>query len=261
MNEPVIDTATAHSARVWNYWLGGKDNYPADREVGDHIREIFPGIVTAARADRAFLVRVVTHLVREAGVRQFLDIGTGLPTANNTHEVAQALAPESRVVYVDNDPLVLSHARALLTSVPEGTTHYVDADMHEPEKVLAAAREHLDFTRPIGLTIMGTLGHIADDATARSLVRAYVDALPSGSHFAANDSTNTSAEVVEAAEHWNANSAAPMHLRSPERIEGFFDGMELLEPGVVSVSRWRPDTTDAGVPEHVDQYGGLARKP
>ena len=146
-----------HSARIWNYWLGGKDNYAVDREAGDQFSAIFPGIVDIARADRAFLGRAVRYLAGEAGVRQFLDVGTGLPTANNTHRVAQGVAPESRIVYVDNDPLVLAHARALLTSSPEGATHYVDADMADPEKILQEAAKSLDLTEPVALMLMGVL--------------------------------------------------------------------------------------------------------
>ncbi|WP_304455509.1 SAM-dependent methyltransferase [Nocardiopsis sp. YSL2] len=258
---PLIDTTVPHSARVFNYWLGGKDHYPVDRDLGEQIKASSPEIVALARADRDFLVRSVTYLAKEVGIRQFLDVGTGLPTANNTHEVAQRIAPESKVVYADNDPLVLTHARALLTSSPEGSTHYLDADLTEAEALLAQAREHLDFSQPIGMTIMGTLGHFpADDATY-AIVRAYVDALPSGSYLALCDSTDTSPEIVEAAEQWNAEAAAPIHLRTVAQLERFFDGLELLEPGVVSVPFWRPASTDLGTPSEVAQYGGVARKP
>ncbi len=161
---PSIDVTKAHTARIWNYWLGGKDNYPADREVGEHIRAVLPEIVDAARAQRAFLVRIVRYLVGDAGIRQFLDIGTGLPTANNTHEVAQATAPECRIVYVDNDPLIMAHARALLTSTPEGATDYVDADLHNPDTILREAAQTLDFTRPIALMLLGIIEHILDRA-------------------------------------------------------------------------------------------------
>src|SRR5438876_7947081 len=154
---PEYDTGVPQTARIWNYWLGGKDNFAADREVGDQIREAFPKIVENARASRAFLVRAVRYLAGEAGIRQFLDIGTGLPTANNTHQVAQAVAPESRIVYVDNDPLVLVHARALLTSTPDGVTDYVDADLRDPDKVLPEAASTLDFTRPVALTLLGVV--------------------------------------------------------------------------------------------------------
>ncbi|HXL20521.1 MAG TPA: SAM-dependent methyltransferase, partial [Streptosporangiaceae bacterium] len=144
----LIDTTVSHSARVWNYWLGGKDHYPVDREVGDRVAEMYPDIVLLARAARAFLTRAVQYLAGEAGIRQFLDVGTGLPTVNNTHQVAQSIAPESRVVYADNDPLVLAHARALLTSSPEGATDYVDADLRNPGKILHEAARTLDFSKP-----------------------------------------------------------------------------------------------------------------
>ncbi len=161
-----IDTSVPHSARIWNYWLGGKDNYAVDREAGDQFSAIFSQIVDIARADRDFLGRVIRFLAAEAGVRQFLDVGTGLPTADNTHEVAQRVAPGSRVVYVDNDPLVLAHARALLTSSSEGTTNYVDADMRDPGNVLEEAAKWLDLTQPVALTLMGVLGHVIDYAEA-----------------------------------------------------------------------------------------------
>jgi hypothetical protein len=180
--QPVkINTAVPQSARIWNYWLGGKDNYPVDRAAGDQYREAFPEIVDVARASRQFLTRAVRYLAGEAGIRQFLDVGTGLPTADNTHEVAQRVAPQSRVVYVDNDPLVLAHARALLTSTPQGATSYIDADLHEPDKILQGAAETLDFTRPVALMLMGILGHVTDYDEARSIVRRLLDALPSGS--------------------------------------------------------------------------------
>ncbi|MFL1427322.1 MULTISPECIES: SAM-dependent methyltransferase [unclassified Nocardiopsis] len=260
-HRPPIDTTTAHSARVWNYWLGGKDNYPVDREVGDYVLAAYPEMVEAARADRGFLVRAVTHLAREEGIRQFLDVGTGLPTHNNTHEVARRVDPDTTVVYVDNDPMVLAHARALLTGDDAGGVHYIDADLREPDKVLAAARDHLDFTRPIGLTILGTMGHTEDTAAAYALTRAYVDALPPGSFFALCDGTDTSEPMVEAARRWNETAALPYHLRTPEQIAGFFDGLDLVEPGVVSASLWRPNGAEVGDPAHVDQYCGLARKP
>ncbi|MFW6641257.1 SAM-dependent methyltransferase [Nocardiopsis algeriensis] len=260
-DHPLIDTTVAHSARVWNYWQGGKDNYPADREVGDYVLAAYPEMVAAARADREFLIRAVTHLAREAGIRQFLDIGTGLPSHNNTHEVAQAVAPDARVVYVDNDPMVLAHARALLTGGGAGDVHYIDADLREPEKVLAQAREYLDFDQPIGLTVLGTMGHTADTQEAYAIVRAYVEALPPGSHLAMCDGTSTSEPMIEAARRWNDTAALPYHLRTPEEIAGFFDGLELLEPGVVSATRWRPEEGADEKIEEVDQYCGVARKP
>jgi hypothetical protein len=256
-----LNTGVPQTARIWNYWLGGRDNFPADRQVGDQILEAFPAIVENARASRAFLARVVRYLAGEAGVRQFLDIGTGLPTANNTHEVAQAVAPESRIVYVDNDPIVLTHARALLTSSPEGATAYVDADLRDPDKVLQEAARTLDFSQPVALMLMGILGHIADDDEARSIVKRLVDAVPSGSYLTLNDGTDTSPEVVEAARIWNESANPTYHLRSPDRIARFFDGLELVEPGVVSPPRWRPDPSPSGLPAEVDSFCGVGRKP
>ena len=262
MNTPLIplDSTVPHSARVMNFWLGGKDHYPVDRALGEQVESAFPEIVEVMRADRRFLLRSVAHLAREEGIRQFLDIGTGLPTANNTHEVAQSVAPESKIVYVDNDPLVLTHARALLTSTEEGTTDYIDADLLDPQALLAQAREHLDFTRPIGLIIMGTLGHFPADERTYAVARTYVDALPSGSFLALCDSTDTSPQIVEAAKAWNENAAQPIHLRTPEQISAFFEGLELLEPGVVSVPFWRPEESQVGAVREVAQYGGVARK-
>ena len=256
-----FDTGIPQTARIWNYWLGGKDNFPIDRQVGDQIREAFPKIVANARASRAFLVRAVRYLAAEAGVRQFLDVGTGLPTADNTHEVAQAVAPESRIVYVDNDPLILVHARALLTSSPEGVTDYVDADLRDPDKVLREAARTLDLTQPVALMLMGILGHISDDDTARSIIQRFVGALPSGSYLACYDGSDTSPEVVEAARIWNQSANPTYHLRSPDRIASFFDGLDLVAPGVVSVTRWRPDPGEGEVPAEIDQYCGVGRKP
>jgi hypothetical protein len=258
---PSFDTGVPQTARIWNYWLGGKDNFAADRQVGDQVREAFPKIVENARDSRAFLVRAVRYLAGEAGVRQFLDIGTGLPTAHNTHEVAQSVAPDSRIVYVDNDPLVLVHARALLTSSPEGVTDYVEGDLREPEKILQEAARTLDFSQPVGLMLMGILGHISDDDHARSIVQRLLEGLPSGSYLATYDGSDTSPEVVEAARIWNLSANPTYHLRSPEKIASFFEGLELVEPGVVSVSRWRPEPAPDELPAEIDQYCGVGRKP
>ncbi|WP_086159342.1 SAM-dependent methyltransferase [Streptomyces marincola] len=256
-----IDTAVPHSARIWNYWLGGKDNYAVDREAGDRFRATFPGIVDGARAARYFLARAVRHLAGEAGVRQFLDIGTGLPNVDNTHEIAQRVAPEARVVYVDNDPLVLAHARALLSSAPEGAADYLDADLLDPEGIVRAAAGTLDFDRPVALMLMGILGHVEDFEEAKAIVRRLTAALPPGSYLVHYDSTDTSEEYVTAIRGYNEGGAVPYILRSPERIAEFFDGLDLLEPGVVSCSRWRPDALAFGLPAEVHQYGGVARKP
>ncbi|MFI9808635.1 SAM-dependent methyltransferase [Streptomyces sp. NPDC052301] len=256
-----IDTSVPHSARIWNYWLGGKDNYPVDEEAGDAYSAVFPGIVTIARSSRAFLRRNITYLVREAGIRQFLDVGTGLPTAENTHEVAQRLAAEARIVYVDNDPMVLAHARALLYSSAEGATAYVDADVTDPERILAAAAETLDLSRPTGLILSNILGHVADYAQARGIVDRLMDALPAGSHLSVNDGSRGIDPVFEEAQDsYNSSGAVPYNLRSVEEITGFFDGLKLIEPGVVPVTQWRPEP-GSPAPEIVAEHGGLALKP
>ncbi|MFF1379395.1 SAM-dependent methyltransferase [Streptomyces sp. NPDC058308] len=256
-----IDTTVPHSARIWNYWLGGKDNYPVDEAAGDAYSAVFPGIVTVARSSRAFLRRNITHLVTEAGIRQFLDIGTGLPTVDNTHEAAQRLDPTARIVYVDHDPMVLTHARALLTSTPEGATAYVDADLTDPDRILAAARETLDLTRPTALILSNILGHVADYDQARAIVARLMDGLPSGSYLSVNDgSRGVDAAYEQAQDAYNASGAVPYFLRPVDMITAFFDGLELLEPGVVSVPLWRPEPgSPAGEP--IGEHGGLARKP
>jgi len=258
---PTFDTGIPQTARIWNYWLSGKDNFAVDRAVGDEIQAAFPQIVENARLSRAYLARAVRYLAGEAGVRQFLDIGTGLPTADNTHQVAQSVAPDAKIVYVDNDPLVLAHARALLTSSPQGVTNYVDADLRDPAKILQEAAHTLDLQQPIALMLMGILGHIRDDDQALAIVQRLMAALPSGSYLATYDGTNTSPEVVEAADIWNQSANPTYHLRSPQQIARFFDGLELVEPGVVSVVQWRPDPAPAGPPTPIDQYCGVGRKP
>ncbi|OIJ88098.1 SAM-dependent methyltransferase [Streptomyces colonosanans] len=257
-----IDASVPHSARIWNYWLGGKDNYPVDEEAGDAYAAVFPGIVTIARGSRAFLGRTIRYLAADAGIRQFLDVGTGLPTVDNTHEVAQRLAPESRIVYVDNDPMILAHARALLTSAPEGATAYVDADLYDPERILAAAAETLDLTRPTALILSGILGHVADYDEARSIVRRLLDGLPSGSYLSLNDgSLGFDPEYERAQEGYNKSGAVPYILRPVEQIAGYFDGLELVEPGIVTLPRWRPDGSGDGEPAVLGEHGGLGRKP
>ncbi|MER5298843.1 SAM-dependent methyltransferase [Streptomyces lasiicapitis] len=257
-----MNTAQPHTARIWNYWLGGKDNYAVDREAGDAIRGLHPGIGDYARADRLFLGRAVRHLVADRGVRQFLDIGTGLPTADNTHEVAQRIAPESRVVYVDNDPLVLTHARALLTSSPEGRTDYLDADMRDVESVLEHASQTLDFNRPVALMLLGVVIFIEDDQEALGLVRRLMDALPSGSHLVLSHTVTSPKmpDVDAAVAFWNEHGTPKLTQRTPEKVARFFDGLELLEPGVVSCSRWRPEEAGDGEPDEVAMFGGVARK-
>ncbi|MFJ4626014.1 SAM-dependent methyltransferase [Streptomyces sp. NPDC088847] len=250
-----------HSARVWNFLLGGKDNYAADREAGEMIVQMFPDIALLARLQRRFLVRAVRYLTEEAGIRQFLDIGTGLPTVDNTHEVAQRIAPESRIVYVDNDPLVLVHAQALLTSTPEGACAYLEADVRDPEHILEVAAKTLDFSQPIALTMLGILGQIPDSDEPEAVVSRFLEALPPGSYLALSDGTDTNAALNQAISVYNANSASSYHLRGPERIEAFFTGLEVIEPGIVPTSQWHPEPVDVGRdPSDVDATCGIGRK-
>jgi hypothetical protein len=258
---PDIRPDIPHGARIWNYWLGGKDNYAADREIGDAVNAVFPEIVDMAFKSRQFLNRTVRYLAGEAGIRQFLDIGTGLPTMQNTHEVAQSVAPDARIVYVDNDPLVLEHARALLVNTtPEGVTKYIDADYHYPDRILEQAREILDFSRPIGVMFMGVFGYVPDYDEASSIVSRVLDAVPSGSYLALWDATNTSEAVIRG-ERAQAELGSPYQLRTVEEVRGWFAGTDLVEPGLVPVTRWRPGDVEVGRAEHIDAYGGVGRKP
>ncbi|MBM7489282.1 hypothetical protein JOD64_000504 [Micromonospora luteifusca] len=258
--EQKIDTSVPHSARIWNYWLGGKDNFAVDREAGDQYRQVFPGVVDVARASRQFLVRSIGFLAGEAGVRQFLNVGTGLPTANNTHEVAQRIVPDARIVYVDSDPLVLAHARALLVGTADGRTAYIDGDLHDPAAVIAEAGKTLDFQQPVGLILSGVMGHVPDYETARSITRQLLASLPSGSYLSLNDGTSLiSAEMQQAQDDYNDSGAIPYTLRSPDQIAGFFDGLELVEPGVVPCPQWRPDDA-VDTPADIDAFGGVGRK-
>jgi O-methyltransferase involved in polyketide biosynthesis len=258
-----LDVDRPQSARVWNYWLGGKDNYAVDREVGDQVLAMLPGIVDIARADRAFLVRAVRHLVAECGVRQFLDIGTGLPSANNTHEVAQSLAPECRIVYVDNDPLVLAHARTLLTSSPQGETQYLDADANDPDTILDQAARTIDFDRPVALMMLGILNHVLDDTAAHRIVDRLVAALSPGSYLVlAHPTADIDGDAMRKAMTWmNESGGTPVRPRTLAEVESFFHGLDLLEPGVVTLTRWRPDESEVGAVVDVSEYCGVARKP
>jgi hypothetical protein len=266
---PVIDPTVPHSARVWNYVLGGKDNYAVDREMAEQIRLVFPQLFDIARADRAFLGRTVRYMAGEAGIRQFLDIGTGLPTVDNTHEVAQREAPESRIVYVDNDPLVLLHAKALLVSTPPGVTDYIQADLRDPDTILAGAAATLDFTKPVAITLLGILHFVGDDDEAYRIVDRLLDAVPSGSYFAATHATldpSLGDEATVAAnaamnQMWNESSPTPITPRSREQVARFFRGLEMVEPGLVSMSRWRPGPSRWGEPPEVMGFGAVARKP
>jgi hypothetical protein len=258
---PDIRPDVPHGARIWNYWLGGKDNYAVDREIADAVSAVFPEIVDMAFKSRQFLTRAVRFLAGEAGIRQFLDIGTGLPTMQNTHEVAQQVAPDAKIVYVDNDPLVLAHARALLVNTtPEGVTQYINADYHHPERIVEQAREILDFSQPIAVLFMGVFGYVPDYDEARSIISEVVDAVPSGSYLALWDGTSTSEAVVRGAQA-QGELGSPYALRTVDEIRGWFAGTELVEPGVVPVTRWRPEDVEVGQAEHIDAYCGVGRKP
>ena len=251
-------------ARVYDYWLSGKDNFAADRVAGEETIAAFPGIRLSAQANRAFLSRAVRYLASAEGIRQFLDIGTGLPTASNTHEVSQAVAPESRVVYVDNDPLVLAHARALLTSKPEGVTAYLDADLRDTDKILEQAAKTLDFTRPVGIVLLAILHYVPDLAEARRIVSRLVGAVPAGSFLVISHAGTDLLpdDVVAFEKSLNAHLPAEhRHVARPhDVVKGLFDGVRLVEPGLVRVSDWRPDSPEeAAFPTIL--WGGVARKP
>jgi len=258
-----FDTNVAHPARVYDYWLGGKDNFAADREAAEQAIAAFPGVVSGVRANRAFLSRAVRYLAAEAEIRQFLDIGTGLPTVDNTHEVAQRVAPESRVVYADNDPIVLSHARALLTS-SSGRTAYVHADIRDTGKILDAARSTLDLSLPVAITLLGVLQLIPDADDPYGIVTQLTEAIVPGSYLVISHPTCDidTAAMTEMAKRLNERSApAHMTLRTHAQISRFFDGLDLLEPGLVPVNRWRPDSGAVLQPvRDVPNYCGVARK-
>jgi hypothetical protein len=257
MDSAELEPGVPHAARIWNYWMGGKDNFAADRAAGDAVAEVYPEIVRMATLSRRFLIRVVRHLAADAGIRQFLDIGTGLPTMQNTHEVAQSINADTRVVYVDHDPLVLSHAEVLLGgTTAEGMTTYVHADYHEPDKILAEAA--LDFSQPVGVMFMGVMGYEPDLGVVRSLVARVMAGVPSGSYLVFWDGTNTTPAVVEGAEKLAQSGGVPYNLRSPAELATVFEGLDIIEPGLVQISEWRPG--DDAV-ETIEAYGAVARKP
>ena len=258
---PPFDTSVAHVARVYNYWLGGKDYFAADRAAGEQAIKAFPNIVLSARANRAFLARAVRFLAGEAGIRQFLDIGTGIPSANNTHEVAQAVAPESRIVYVDNDPIVLTHARALLTGNSAGATDYIDADLREPEQILAGAAELLDYGRPVAVMLMAILQHLHEEDDPYQVVATLIDAMPPGSYLAlSHPAKDIDADAMaKMAESLNKMMAEKVTFRDRPAVARFFDGLDLVEPGMVQASKWRP-VTDAEAASPAALWAGVARK-
>ena len=255
-----IDRRVPHSARMWNYFVGGKDHYQVDRDAAAEVLAVYPGYAIKARTCRHFMFRTVRFLTVEAGVRQFLDIGTGLPTANNTHDVAQGFAPESHVVYVDNDPLVLTQGRSLLTSSPEGVTRFVDADVREPDRILDEARRTLDFEKPIALLMLGVLGHVAEHDEILSIVRRFTDALPPGSYMVQCDGTTTDDSYVKVLDDYNHTAGQPYFPRSHAQVAAYYEGLELLDPGVVPIHLWRPDPEAVGASVAVDESGGVGRK-
>ncbi|MGC4805132.1 SAM-dependent methyltransferase [Micromonospora sp. DT233] len=264
-----LDASVPHPARRYNYWLGGKDNFAVDRHSGDQIAAVYPAIRTVARENRAFLQRAVRYLAAEAGIRQFLDIGTGIPSADNTHEVAQAVAPDARVLYVDNDPMVLVHARALLTSSEAGATAYLDADLRDPDRILAAdeLRRTLDLSRPVALVLVAVAHFLTDADRPYEVVARLVDALPSGSYLVVSHVTADfiPAEIVArmAAEVAAGRMSNDAVTRSRAEFARFFAGLELVEPGIVPVTQWRAELPETERPPLAEAsiYGAVARKP
>jgi O-methyltransferase involved in polyketide biosynthesis len=257
-----IDTTVAHPARVYDYWLGGKDNFAADREAAERVLAATPGLRFRVRANRAFLARSVRFLAAERGIRQFLDIGTGIPTANNTHQVAQAAAADSRVVYVDNDPIVLAHARALLTSTPEGATAYLEADLREPDFILATAARTLDYSQPVALMLLGVLHLVPDDEHPYEIVARLMAGLAPGSYLViSHPASDINPGQAEAQRRYNERVATPQTLRSYAEVARFFEGLELVPPGLVYVHTWRPDPGDETPADTASAHGGVARKP
>jgi len=260
-DRPTFDTSVAHQARIYDYWLGGKDNFAADRKAADDAIAAYPGVATGARANRQFLARAVRHLAADAGIRQFLDIGTGIPTAGNTHEVAQAVAPESRVVYVDYDPVVLAHARALLTSNEAGATEYIDADLRDADAILEQAARTLDFSRPVAIMLIAILHAIEDDDDPYQIVAKLMGVVPPGSYLAMSHvASDIDAEQIgEATARLNQLSHQHFTLRDHAQVLHFFDGLELLEPGVVRVEQWRASELETRYRSAM--WGGVGRKP
>jgi len=258
---PAFDSGTAHIARVYDYWLGGKDNFAADREAGDEAYIAYPDMPSSVRANRAFLRRAVRFMA-ESGIRQFLDVGTGLPSVNNTHEVAQSVSPDCRVLYVDNDPMVLAHARALLAGGQRGSTAYLDADARDPEKILRGAGEMLDFSQPVGVMLIAILHLVNDEDNPQQIVDRLMEAVPPGSYLAIThvpSDMQASMGVVAAAKRVNRLMAQRINPRSRADVTQFFDGLELLAPGVVPIQEWRPETAEEGA-ARAAMWGGVARK-
>jgi len=259
--ESSLDTSQAHIARVYDYWLGGKDHFAADRAAGDAVIQAYPAVITTVRANRALLARMVRYLAGEGGIGQFLDIGTGIPSANNTHEVAQSVNPNARVVYVDNDPIVLVHARALLTSGPAGVTSYLDADLRDPGPILDQAADTLDFSRPVAVMLMGVMHLISDSDDPAGIVASLMRAVPPGSYLAlSHPAADIDADAMaDAQQRQNQMQAEQVTFRRRDEVARFFNGLEMVEPGLVRAPEWRPDTL-AEVPTQAALWGGLGRK-
>ena len=251
-----------HPARVYDCWLGGKDNFEADRLAAAEAIEIFPKAVQSAQSCRTYLSRIVRYLTAEAGIRQFLDLGSGLPSAQNVHEVAQEIAPESRVVYVDNDPIVMRHAQALLASRPEGATGYIQADIRDPETILAKAAETLDLTRPVAVMLLAVLHFVTDAQDPARIIRTLMDAVPQGSYLAIGHHTaDIYPELRESARRLSElNPEFTATLRDKQQVTDLFAGLDLVAPGVVQISRWRPES-EADALAAAALWGGVARKP
>ena len=260
---PGIDTTVPASARVWNYWLGGKDHYPVDRRVGEACAELYPGMSGLARSCRYFTARLIRFLAAEAGIRQFLDIGAGLPFQHSTHEIAEAAAPGCRVVYADNDPMVMAYARALLNASPPASTGHIHADLNDPGALLGMAREALDFTRPVAVLLMQVLGHIGDprdgDHTALAVAGQITDALPRGGYLAISEITDTEPALNAALRDYRQTGADPYHARRLDQIAGFFEDLELTPPGVVPIGQWQPDPSPFTAPA-VPVWGAAGTK-
>jgi hypothetical protein len=258
---PTIDTSVAHVARVYNYWLGGSANFAADREAAEQAMAAYPDLALSVRANRAFLARTVRYLARGKGIRQFLDIGTGIPAADNTHEVAQSVAAECRVVYADHDPIVLAYAQSLLTSTPQGATDYLHADLREPGKIVAEAARTLDFRQPVAVVLMAVLQLIPDDEDPHGIVAQLLDAVPAGSYLVvSHPASDIDAEsMAEMAKRLNRLMSQSVALRDHAGVTRFFDGLDLAEPGVVRIPEWRPGSpAEAATP--ATMWGGVGRK-
>lgn len=261
--QPRFDTSVAHPARIYDYWLGGKDNFAADREAAENVIAVRPTVVRDIRANRAFMHRAVACLAAEAGVRQFLDIGTGIPTSPNLHEIVQEVTPSARVVYVDNDPIVLLHARALLKSTPEGKTTYLEADLRDPDAILESAARTLDFNRPVAIALIGILFLISDDEDPYGIVARLMDSMPSGSYLVlTHPASDVNAEAVaEGARRYNQASATKQTRRSFAEVNQFVEGLDLVAPGVVQCHRWRPGPGIDVREYEVSAWAAVASKP